>query len=125
MVTDGPTPGYGTMSHPRRRRDGRPGHPSPHVIMRHSRPTEDAMTTRREFLATTTGALAGIAFVGCDLLAASPARAQVARRQVMVSGKRTKVVDVHAHCAVPEALALMSMKLGGPALRPELNVATE
>ncbi len=83
------------------------------------------MTTRREFLGTTAGALAGLAFVGCDLLAAAPARAQAQRRQVVVSGKRAKVVDVHAHCAVPEAMALMNLKLGGPALRPDLNMVTE
>jgi hypothetical protein len=59
------------------------------------------MTTGRAFLA-------GIVFVGCDLVASAPARAQAPRRQVVVSGKRAKVVDVHAHCAVPEALALMS-----------------
>ena len=83
------------------------------------------MTTRREFLGSTVGALAGLAFVGCDLLAAAPARAQGARRQVVVNGKRAKVVDVHAHCAVPEALALMNMKLAGPGLRPDLNMVTE
>src|SRR5438445_246890 len=84
------------------------------------------MTTRREFLGTTAGALAGIAFVGCDLLAAAPARAQLQRREVVVSGQRTKVVDVHAHCAVDEAMALMGMKLGapGPATRPDLSMAT-
>jgi hypothetical protein len=38
------------------------------------------MTTRREFLQLGAGALAGIAFVGCDLLAATPARAQAAPR---------------------------------------------
>jgi len=76
------------------------------------------MTTRREFLA-------GIVFVGCDLVAAAPVRAQAGRRQVVVSGKRAKVVDVHAHCAVPEALALMSLKIGGPALRTELDVASQ
>ena len=83
------------------------------------------MTTRREFLEAGAGALAGIVFVGCDLLAARPARAQAARRQVVVSGKRAKVVDVHAHCAVPEALALVNQKLGGPGLRTELDVATQ
>ena len=41
------------------------------------------MTTRREFLGTTAGALAGLAFVGCDLLAAAPALAQAQRRQVV------------------------------------------
>jgi aminocarboxymuconate-semialdehyde decarboxylase len=34
-------------------------------------------------------------------------------------------VDIHAHCAVPEALALMNLKLGGPALRPDLSLGTE
>ena len=83
------------------------------------------MTTRRDFLQTTAGALAGLVFVGCDLMAASPARAQARRREVVVDGKRVKTVDVHAHCAVPEALALINLKLGGPALRPDLDMATE
>ena len=84
------------------------------------------MTTRREFLGGTAGALAGLVFVGCDLLAAAPARAQAQRRQVVVNGKRAKVVDVHAHCAVAEAMALMGLTLGapGPATRPDLSMAT-
>jgi aminocarboxymuconate-semialdehyde decarboxylase len=83
------------------------------------------MTTRREFLGTA-GTLAGLAFVGCDLLVARPARAQAARRATMVGGNRTKVIDVHAHCAVAEAMALVGMKLGDPtpATRPELNMIT-
>ncbi len=80
-------------------------------------------TTRRKFLQTT-GALAGLAFVGCELMAAAPARAQTRRREVVVGGKRVKTVDVHAHCAVPEALALMKLKLGGPLYRPDLDMAT-
>ncbi len=85
------------------------------------------MNTRREFLGTTAGALAGIAFVGCDLLAAVPARAQARRREVMVGGRRVKTVDVHAHCAVPEAMALMGMKLSTPGstLPPLLHMATQ
>src|SRR5438046_2460944 len=85
------------------------------------------MNTRREFLGTTAGALAGIAFVGCDLLAAAPARAQARRREVMVGGRRVKTVDVHAHCAVPEAMALMGMKLSTPGstLPPLLHMATQ
>jgi len=57
--------------------------------------------------------MAGIAFVGCDLLAARDARAQTGarRREVVVSGRRVKTVDVHAHCAVPEAMALMGLKV--------------
>ena len=83
------------------------------------------MTTRRDFLQTSAGALTGLAFVGCDLIAASPARAQARRREVAVDGKRVRTVDVHAHCAVPEALALMNQRLAGPALRPDLDMATE
>jgi hypothetical protein len=85
------------------------------------------MNTRREFLGTTAGALAGIAFVGCDLLAAAPARAQARRREVMVGGRRVKTVDVHAHCAVPEAMALMGMTLSTPGstLPPLLHMATQ
>jgi aminocarboxymuconate-semialdehyde decarboxylase len=83
------------------------------------------MTTRREFLGATAGALAGLAFVGCDLLGPSAARAQTPRRLAAVNGKRVKVVDVHAHCAVPEAMALMNLKIGGPGLRPDLVMATE
>jgi aminocarboxymuconate-semialdehyde decarboxylase len=83
------------------------------------------MTTRRKFLQTATGALGGLTFVGCDLLRPTAVHAQTRRREVVVSGKRARTVDVHAHCAVPEALALMNLKLGGPALRTDLNMATE
>jgi aminocarboxymuconate-semialdehyde decarboxylase len=76
------------------------------------------MTTRREFIGT-----AGIAFVGCGLLGAPHVHAQGRGRETAVNGKRVKVVDVHAHCAVPEAMALMDLKLGGPSLRPDLDMA--
>ena len=82
------------------------------------------MTTRREVLRTSVAA-AGLVFVGCDLLAARPARAQARRREVFVDGKRVKTIDVHAHCAVPEALALMNLKLAGPGLRTDLDMATQ
>jgi aminocarboxymuconate-semialdehyde decarboxylase len=75
------------------------------------------MTTRRDFLGT-----AGIAIVGCGLLGTPHAHAQARRRETVVNGKRMKVVDVHAHCAVPEAMALMDLKLGGPSLRPDLDM---
>jgi aminocarboxymuconate-semialdehyde decarboxylase len=83
------------------------------------------MTTRRDFLRTTAGTLAGLVFVGCDLMAARPARAQGRHREVVVNGKRVKTVDIHAHCAVPEALTLMGLKLGGPSLRPDLDMASQ
>ena len=82
------------------------------------------MTTRRDFL-TTAGAVAGLLFVGCDLLSATSARAQGRRREVVIGGKRVKTVDIHAHCAVPEALALMGLTLGGPSLRPDLDTAAQ
>ncbi|MGA7985079.1 MAG: amidohydrolase family protein [Burkholderiales bacterium] len=44
----------------------------------------------------------------------------------MIGGRRAKVVDVHAHCAVAEAMALMGLTLGGPgaSLRPDLSMVT-
>jgi aminocarboxymuconate-semialdehyde decarboxylase len=82
------------------------------------------MNTRREFVQDAAGAVAGIAFVGCGLLGAATAQAQARRREVVVNGRRVKVVDVHAHCAVPEAMALMGLKLGAPgsSLPPVLHM---
>src|SRR5712692_7157254 len=75
--------------------------------------TGGAMPTRREFVRNAAGAMAGIAFVGCGLLSARDAQAQAGarRREVVVSGRRVKTVDAHAHCAVPEAMALMGLKV--------------
>ena len=75
------------------------------------------MTSRREFVKEA-GALAGVAFVGCSLLDAAVAQTgkPVRRREVIVSGKRVKTIDVHAHCAIPEAMALMGMKVSPQAL---------
>ena len=83
------------------------------------------MTSRRDFLGTAAG---GLAFVGCQMLDAVPASAQQAkqqakRRQISVNGQRIKTIDIHAHCAVPEALALMNQKLEGLGLRPDLDMA--
>jgi aminocarboxymuconate-semialdehyde decarboxylase len=39
------------------------------------------------------------------------------RRQVVRGGRRVKTVDVHAHCTVPEAMALMGSKVSPEALR--------
>ena len=90
------------------------------------------MTNRRDFLQKTAGAASSLVFVGCglaaDVLAQAPAPAKAAtpkRRVVSVNGKRVKTVDIHAHCAVPEALALMNLKLAGPGLRTDLDMATE
>ena len=73
------------------------------------------MTTRREFLKTAGSAAAGIVFTGCPLLDAAHAQsgALPKRREVMVGGKRIKTIDVHAHCAIPEAMALHGDKFNG------------
>jgi aminocarboxymuconate-semialdehyde decarboxylase len=53
---------------------------------------------------------AGAAFVSCSLLEAAHAQAPATRREVLVSGKRVKTIDVHAHVAIPEAMALAGLK---------------
>ena len=68
----------------------------------------------------------GLVFVACDLQSgASSATAGSKRREVVVNGRRIRTVDIHAHCAVPAALALMGHKLSGPGLRPDLDMASE
>ena len=50
------------------------------------------MTTRRQMLRNTAGALAGLAFVGCELMGGLPARAQARRviPPVELGGKHTR-----------------------------------
>ncbi len=80
--------------------------------------------SRRKFLGSTTGVVAGIAFTGCSAVAPqAPAwnpqpgdRAQY-HLPVMVGGQRVKTIDVHAHCYIPEALAMIGAKpedMGSP-----------
>jgi aminocarboxymuconate-semialdehyde decarboxylase len=72
------------------------------------------------------GKTSPIAFTACDLLAASrrrvgartrPAARRPAlkavgrRREVVVGGRRVKTIDVHAHCVIPEAVALLGLKV--------------
>jgi predicted TIM-barrel fold metal-dependent hydrolase len=72
------------------------------------------MSNRREFLKDMAGATAGVVFTGCDLLRAAPqAGGAPRRRQVVVGGQRIKTIDVHAHCAVPEAAKLMNRDVTG------------
>ncbi len=84
------------------------------------------MTNRRDFLNSTASAVAGLTFVGCNMMAPH-AHAQTKRREVVVAGKRVKTVDIHAHCAVPEALALMNLKLSPTdlGLRADLDPKAE
>lgn len=74
------------------------------------------MANRRHFIKTVAGATAGLIFTSCDLLDAAAANAAGmgapasppqgaapgGRRIVNVGGKRAKVIDIHAHCQVPE-----------------------
>ncbi len=39
-----------------------------------------------------------------------------ARREVVVNGSRVRTVDIHAHCVVPEALAVLDEKVGNKEL---------
>jgi aminocarboxymuconate-semialdehyde decarboxylase len=68
--------------------------------------------------------MAGIVFTGCglgrDAQAQTPQGPQPSgghrRREVAVSGKRVRTVDIHAHCHIPEATALMGVKNSFPGL---------
>jgi aminocarboxymuconate-semialdehyde decarboxylase len=69
------------------------------------------MRTHRDFFQDVVGTTADVVFVGCCVTDAAeplfPSGGATPRRQVVVGGRRVKTVDVHAHCAVPEAMALM------------------
>src|SRR5689334_18882417 len=76
---------------------------------------------RRDMLAQLAGATAGILFTGCGLhraalAQASPAAQGQRRREVVVNGTRIRTIDVHAHCHIPEALALVGKKVEFPPL---------
>jgi aminocarboxymuconate-semialdehyde decarboxylase len=74
------------------------------------------MTTRRQLLGRAAGMMASLGFTGCGLMHAASAQAPARRREVAVNGKRVKTVDIHAHCHVPEALALMGQTVRYPGL---------
>ena len=77
------------------------------------------MTSRRTFIKD--AASAGLLFVGCAVARATaqPER-QAARRAVIVRGRRLKTVDVHAHCAVGEAIELRRSSAGNQAANQPL-----
>ena len=62
-----------------------------------------------------------LTFVDCELGASSGGGSgqahAVGRREVVVSGKRVKTVDMHAHCIVPEAAQLINHPLEAPGLQ--------
>lgn len=78
------------------------------------------MHTDREFFQDAAGPVPDVVFVGCSLSDAaepvSPSGGAAPRRQVVLNGRRVKTVDVHAHCAVPEAMALMGTQVSPQAL---------
>ena len=70
---------------------------------------------------------AGLVFTGCAMLSAAAetsshghghahAHAEPRRREVVVNGKRIKTVDIHAHCCVPKAMAVINHPLEAPGL---------
>jgi aminocarboxymuconate-semialdehyde decarboxylase len=63
-------------------------------------------------------ALSALAFIPCALAATAPPATQAAprRREVVVAGKRVKTIDVHAHCIVPAAAAIIDHPLEAPGL---------
>jgi aminocarboxymuconate-semialdehyde decarboxylase len=62
-------------------------------------------------------ALSAIAFVPCMMgsLAGTPTPTP-RRRETVINGKRIKTIDVHAHCIVPAAAALINHPLEAPGL---------
>jgi predicted TIM-barrel fold metal-dependent hydrolase len=84
------------------------------------------MTTRRNFLAASTAAVAtGIVFCKCGLLEGAHAQQPIRQKlPVMVSGKRVKTIDVHSHCHFREAGALLGADAAAVQL-PPVNGAAE
>ncbi len=59
-------------------------------------------------------AMASLAFVSCALgstAAVPPPTAASRRRETVINGKRIKTIDVHAHCIVPAAAAIVNHPL--------------
>ena len=75
--------------------------------------------------ASTAGSTNNLVFVACGLEAGPTTHEKPRRREVVINGTRVRTVDIHAHCAVPEALALIGHKLAGPGLRTDLDMRAE
>jgi aminocarboxymuconate-semialdehyde decarboxylase len=68
------------------------------------------MRDRRNFLKTVAGATTGMLLTGnafADPALQGGAAAPGKRREVFIGGRRVKVVDVHAHCQIPEVWDLI------------------
>jgi aminocarboxymuconate-semialdehyde decarboxylase len=67
----------------------------------------------------------GIVFTHCAVTAAAAehghghSHSHAKRREVVVAGKRVKTVDIHAHCCVPTAMAVIKHPLEAPGLLME------
>jgi len=65
----------------------------------------------------------GIVFTHCAVTAAAAdhghGHSHAKRREVVVAGKRVKTVDIHAHCCVPKAMAVIKHPLEAPGLLME------
>lgn len=65
----------------------------------------------------------GLTFTHCAVTAAAAGHGHdhvhPRRREVVVAGKRVKTVDIHAHCCVPNAMAVINHPLEAPGLLME------
>lgn len=61
----------------------------------------------------------GLEFIDCGLTVSVDSMGQAGaggaqpgprRREVVVNGRRVKTIDVHAHCVIPEAHALLGLR---------------
>src|SRR5437016_2333183 len=79
------------------------------------------MPNRRKFLKDV-GAATGLMFVGCGLADAAAqagrSSAPAKHRPVMIKGRRIRVVDIHTHCVVTQALTLLKRQVNRQAEHP-------
>jgi aminocarboxymuconate-semialdehyde decarboxylase len=100
------------------------------------------MNTGTEVTNKSARSMPGVVFTGCSVTeaahetrlaaaggaAGATAQPQGRRREVAVSGKRVKTIDVHAHCIVPAAMSVLGMNAAehhqdGIVLVPEERIA--
>lgn len=69
------------------------------------------MTSRRQFIQHSAISVSGIVMVGCGAHGAlrAPEAGATPGAPLVLNGAAVKTIDVHAHCMIPEALALMGM----------------
>jgi aminocarboxymuconate-semialdehyde decarboxylase len=72
------------------------------------------MPNRREFFRSAAGAAATAALMGSGFLGAAHLLGQAPpRRQISIGGRRVRVIDIHAHCAVNVQAITKGTKLDG------------